>query len=60
MGIIEICESGNSAVCYVEKSGELLSNVSTAFSSVVPLMFGALVLVCGLVLGKYLVRKIKP
>lgn len=59
MGIIEVCESGNSAVCYVEKSGVLLSNATSAFSSLVPLLFGALVLVCGLVLGKYLVKKIK-
>lgn len=59
MGIIEICESGTTD-CYVQKSGELLSNATSAFSSVVPLMLGALVLVCGLMLGKYLVRKIKP
>lgn len=59
MGIVEICESGT-VNCYVEKSGELLSSASAAFSSVVPLLFGALVLACGLVLGKYLVRKVKP
>lgn len=58
-GIIEICESGTAA-CYVEKSGELLSNAAGAFSSVAPLLLVALVLVCGLVLGKWLVRKIKP
>lgn len=58
MGIIEICESG-SADCYVEKSGELLLNASSAFSSVVPLLFGVLVLVVGLTLGKWIVKKIK-
>lgn len=59
MGIIEICESGT-ANCFVEKSGEVLLNATSAFSSIVPLLFGALVLVCGLVLGKWLVKKIKP
>lgn len=59
MGIIEICESG-SADCYVEKSGELLSSATSAFFSVVPVLLGALVLVCSFVVVKYIVRQIKP
>lgn len=59
MGIIEICESGTTD-CYVEQSGELLSSALGAFSSVVPLLFGALVVVGGLLLGKWIVKKIKP
>lgn len=60
MGIIQICESGSTTACYVEKSGELLSSASSAFSSVVPFLFGALVLVVGLTLGKWIVKKVKP
>lgn len=51
MGSIEICESG-AADCYVEKSGQLLLNVSDAFSSVVPVLLGALVVVSLLLLGR--------
>ena len=58
MGIIEICESGT-ADCYVEKSGELLSSAAGAFSSVVPFLLGALVLVGGLLLGKWIIKRIK-
>lgn len=58
MGSIQICESGT-ADCYVEQSGQLLSSATSAFFSVVPVLLGALVLVCTFVVVKYLVGKIK-
>lgn len=58
MGAILICESGT-ANCYVEKAGESLATISDVFNSVVPVVLGALVVVALLLLGRWLIKKIK-
>lgn len=56
-GYIQICPSGSDVGCYVDSLASSLSVVSNTFhSSIVPLLLGALVLVCGLTVGKWLVK----
>lgn len=58
MGAILICEHGT-ADCYVEKAGESLVTISDAFNAIVPGLLGALVVVALLLLGRWLIKKIK-
>ena len=57
-GYIQICPSGSDVDCYLDSLAATITVVSDTFhSSIVPLLLGALVLVCGLTLGKWLAKK---
>lgn len=60
MGYIQICESGSTVDCYVEGAASNLTAVTSHLPEINGLLLGALVLVGGLIIGKYVIKLIRP